>query len=487
MKRLFLFLLCFLPLTAWTQETEPIDPPEEEQLSHWDSIRIIDSDTVNSLPEIGILGDVLTGYSILGTVFGDDEINKQRVRLWQRDANGNPVRQLVVLKERWPNTPPDILFNPEAEAGGESGGYKLAAVTPAQYEALKRDSAIWGEAFQMFYPDGITEKNRDTVPNRPGYEISCVQLGCEWAPFIGIASRVYSREMMAFRDTLEDGTVLSYMCMAANITSCHADYTPGKTGYKYDTRWMLCDETESKYWMDKWKAAQEQQAEEDGYLRSYREWLLRMDNGQLGMDNEEAGNVSFFRNTSFPQERKTCPDPFWMDNDVGKLKGAIIGNVLSGYQTVALPFDGQSTRFRWFWTDSTKALGQQLIVLKLPSPYAPDSLLAGGGGLALASVDLDAYLWFKNRDLIWGECWEVTPVEGGFEFICLKAGAEWMAEDDPDYLRNSLELAFYPIEGKSGKVPIPTVGANRTKGAADYPPLYFPVRLVKTEAKTNSY
>ena len=112
MKRLFLFLLCFLPLAAWTQETEPIDPPEEEQLSHWDSIRIIDSDTVNSLPEIGILGDVLTGYSILGTVFGDDEINKQRVRLWQRDANGNPVRQLVVLKERWPNTPPDILFNP---------------------------------------------------------------------------------------------------------------------------------------------------------------------------------------------------------------------------------------------------------------------------------------------------------------------------------------------------------------------------------------
>ena len=205
------------------------------------------------------------------------------------------------------------------------------------------------------------------------------------------------------------------------------------------------------------------------------------------MDNEEAGNVSFFRNTSFPQERKTCPDPFWMDNDVGKLKGAIIGNVLSGYQTVALPFDGQSTRFRWFWTDSTKALGQQLIVLKLPSPYAPDSLLAGGGGLALASVDLDAYLWFQSRGLIWGECWEVTPVEGGFEFVCLKAGTEWMAENDPAYLQNSRELVFYRWDNGRKEVPIPTVGANRTKGVADYPPLYFPVRLVKTEAKMNSY
>ena len=486
MKHLFL-ILSLLPLAAWAQETEPIDPPEEDQLSHWDSIQIIDSDTANSLPVLGILGDVLSGYGIMGTVFGEDEINKQRVRLWQRDTNGNPVRQIVVLNERWPNTPPDILFNPEAEPGGEDGGYKLAAVTPSQLEALKRDSAVWGEAWQMFYPDGIDNKNRDTVPNRPGYEISCVKLGCEWAPFLGEASRIYSREMMSFRDTLDDGTVLSYMCMASNITSCHADYTPGRTNFKYDTRWMLCDEEESQYWMRKWIQAQEEQAEEDGYLRSYRDWLLRIMKNPLQGVKAVKGVIGVKANTLClydPRHSALTPlTPTNSSNSSGKLKNVIIGNILSGYETVALPFDGQSTRFRWFWTDSTKALGQQIVVLKFPSPEAPDSLMQDGGCLALASVDLDAYLWFQQRGLIWGECWEVTPSKGGFEFVCLKEGAEWMAEDDPAYLQNSRELLFYWIDGKRGKVPVPTVAQNLTKGIADYPPLYFPVRMVRTGAK----
>lgn len=460
MRHLYILLLAaILPSVSWGQaDFTPIDA---------DSMAVIDSDTASSIPEIGIVGDVLSGYGLTST---DNDAESKRFKMWQRDANGTPVRRIVVLKERWPNAPADILENPEAEEGSGDGGYKVVAVTEREYETLVRDSAIWGETWQVSYPWGISDQNRDTVPNRPGYEIVCYQKGREKAKSYGVESRKYSRELMVFHDTLPDGKVIPYLCAAANLRSMMADYTPGSTGYKYGTRWMFCSPEESDYWLEKWKAYQREEALDDGYLRSYRDWLIGIEG-----EGRKKATPSLFRPTGSSR--------LGGDEDIEALRDVVIGNVLSGYMTVALPYDGQRDRFRWFWTDSVGTLGQQIIVLDTTAPNLPDSVKANGDGLALASVSVEAYVWFRDHGLLWGECWEVTPVEGGFEFVCLKKGSEWMQEGSPDYAANSRELSFYTWDSGKRLVPIPAAMRNRKVGEADHFPLYFPVRMVNTDVK----
>lgn len=55
---------------------------------------------------------------------------------------------------------------------------------------------------------------------------------------------------MSFCDSTD---MTHYLTVAANLTTGTADYTPENSNGKYDTRWMLCDEEESDYWMRKWE------------------------------------------------------------------------------------------------------------------------------------------------------------------------------------------------------------------------------------------
>lgn len=475
MKKVIL-LLALLPVALGMMAQEAEEP-----------VWMNDRDTANSIPHVGIVGDVVSGYktTVEATLKSDD-----RLYWYQKDDNGNPIRKIVVLKEKWPNAPQDILEG--------DGGYKVAAVTDKEYQRLWSTGAIWGEVWQFRYPEGIDKFNHDTVPNVPGYEIVCYQLGEDFPFTWGEEMRKATRELMSFTDST---TMTSYMTVAANKT-VGADYTPSKTNNKYDTRWMLCDDYESEYWFSKWQRYQDADKQ---YLDAYQEWLnntspsqqeaegkatetsllgVKAVKGVIGVKaNSFCGYIDdTIRKHSALTPLTPCNSSNSLNNSSGKLN-AIIGNVLSGYKTVALPFDGQSTRFRWFWTDSVKAIDRQIVVLTADSPYVPDSIKQAGGGYALAAVDADDYLYFKERGMLWGECWEITPSGGAFEFVCLKSGKEWMADSDPDYLRNSRELLFYIWNNGKKDVHVPTVGANRTKGASDYAPLWFPVRMVGVEVK----
>lgn len=228
MKRMLLSLAFLLAvLGSWSQE--PV---------------YNDRDTVNSIPEIGIMGDVVSGYT---TTVIPYEGSSTRYYWYHADPHQNPVRQIVVLRKKWPNVPEDIL------AG--DGGYMLAAVTAKEYAELKAKDLIWGECWQVRYPEGIYKYNKDTVPNVPGYEIICYELGNELYPEYGPEQRAATRELMSYKDTI-NGKEQSFLTVAANITTASADYTPEKTNGKYSTRWMMCDEKESSYWMEKWKKHQ---------------------------------------------------------------------------------------------------------------------------------------------------------------------------------------------------------------------------------------
>lgn len=193
-----------------------------------------DLDTTNCTVQLGVWGDCFSGYQLATeTLSGNTEFAK----LFHVDKYGHKVRQIIVLKEKWENTPDDLLEG--------DGGYRIAAVTPREYAILALADTIWGEYWAMCYPPGINNYNKDTVPNTPCYEICCYKSGYEGKATYGPTARENSRELMHFNDTI-NGVVYTYAAMAENKTSHEADYTPGKTNGKYNTRWMCCDPQETE-------------------------------------------------------------------------------------------------------------------------------------------------------------------------------------------------------------------------------------------------
>ena len=266
---------------AWGQDVDT----DSIYYARKDSLRTIDADTVNSLPNIGIIGDVITGYRLTGvpvntdayyirldsTIIATDtgkyfihidtimKTNRHRnaVRLYHSDSGGNHVRQIVVLRDRWAGLPDDLSMWSCTDAKGEAytglAGFKLAALTPKEYEIAKRLDDIWGEIFEASYPAGYEywSGDRDTIRNRPGYEIVCYSdsLRLDEIPDMGTKQRRYTRELMTYTDT--EGK--TYCIAAPNWHTRQADYTEEASDGKYHCRWMFCSPRESDYWMRKHK------------------------------------------------------------------------------------------------------------------------------------------------------------------------------------------------------------------------------------------
>ena len=264
---------------AWGQTYESVE----------DSLQAIDRDTINSQLVLGIVGDVFAGYDIgiepayplayyvyqdtahsyidgndYYTLTYDTVQNKHKnaVRFYHKDKNDKKIRQIVVLRDRWPNLPEDLATCGESYEGGMGeysytglAGFKLAALTPKEYTVAKRLGDIWGEIFEVCYPRGYQywSDQKDTIPNYPGYEIICYSDSIhDLRKFtdIGPKQRRYSREIMSYTDSI---TGIKYMCAAPNKSTGMADYTPSASNGKYDTRWVIPSPAEQAYWMRKYK------------------------------------------------------------------------------------------------------------------------------------------------------------------------------------------------------------------------------------------
>lgn len=264
---------------AWGQTYESVE----------DSLLAIDRDTVNSQLSLGTVGDVFAGFDIgiepahpleyyiyadssHYTFDGNDYVlvsydtiqNKHRnaIRFYHKDKQGNKIRQIVVLRDRWSNLPEDLATCGESYEGRlESytytglSGFKLAALTPKEYTVAKRLGDIWGEVFEVCYPRNYPywSDQKDTIPNYPGYEIICYSDSiADLRRFtdIGPKQRRYSREIMSYTDSI---TGIKYLCAAPNRSTGMADYTPSASNGKYDTRWVIPSPYEQAYWIRKYK------------------------------------------------------------------------------------------------------------------------------------------------------------------------------------------------------------------------------------------
>lgn len=224
-----------------------------------DSLRTLDKDTANSMIQLGVIGDVFSGYNIDAVPVNENsEKHPNAMRFYHKDKLGNRVRQIVVLQDRWNNLPDDLKLWTEEGTDGTilSGlaGFKLAALTPKEYATAKYLGDIWGECFEVCYPKGFphSEAERDTCANYPGYEFICYSdsVPLESIPTGWPTHRRYSREIMNFTDST---TMKSYQCAAPNIGTGQADYTKEASDGKYETRWMMCNPTENRYWIEKYK------------------------------------------------------------------------------------------------------------------------------------------------------------------------------------------------------------------------------------------
>lgn len=251
----FLFAVVCLSLLGWADA-------QAQSLGYWanpDSLLAVDRDTVNAQLNIGSVGDCISGYDVtVEPVYPDGTTgvsHPQAFRWYHIDKLGNKVAQIVVLQEQWHNLPPDLALWHEDTANGQrltgKAGFKVAALTPKELAEARYHHEVWGEVWEACYPKGITNANRDTMPNYPGYEIICYcdSVDLNQIPKYGPAHRSYSRELMTYTDS---ATMTNYLCVAPNWGTGGADYTPGVTGGKYNTRWIVPSKKETDYWWNKY-------------------------------------------------------------------------------------------------------------------------------------------------------------------------------------------------------------------------------------------
>lgn len=192
-----------------------------------------DHDTTGVVLVLNSHGNPFSGYNLKWV---NDKGNiarfSYRQRCFQCDKDTVPVRQVVVLEEKWPNTPQDILD------GG--GGHKIVAVSPKEYNELKEQKAIWGEYFQRM--DYLGEC--DTL-----YPLVEMIVAPIWAPHVKLET-TYCLEIMTFRDTI-GGVVHDFMTTAKNVRERIPDYTPSATNGKYDHRFICIGGEEERRLMER--------------------------------------------------------------------------------------------------------------------------------------------------------------------------------------------------------------------------------------------
>ena len=193
---------------------------------------VADHDTTGTLLVLDGHGNPFSGYNLKWERYNNFPNSVPRTRCFQCDKDTMPVRQIVVLEEKWENAPQDIL-----EGGG---GHKIVAVSPREYNILKEQNAIWGDAFQRINYMGEC----DTL--YPLVEMIVAPL---WAP--NVTDEIHScLEIMSFNDTI-GGVKQSFMTTAKNLRKWTPDYTPAATGGKYDHRFICIGGEEERRWIEK--------------------------------------------------------------------------------------------------------------------------------------------------------------------------------------------------------------------------------------------
>lgn len=221
MKQLFYLLMtALLPCMGWAQEIDP---------DYWGDPS--DHDTTGHVLVLDAVGNPFSGYNLKWENPSNWSISKNRVKCYQCDRDTVPVRQVVVLNEKWPNAPADIL-----EGGG---GHKIVAVTPREYEYLKANDMIWGEAF---------ERVKYMGPDDDRYPLIEMTVAPIWAPqIVAWQNRL---EIMTYT-VVAGGVSRDFFTTAKNIRKCIPDYTASRTGGKYDCSMIAVSGEEERSWIEK--------------------------------------------------------------------------------------------------------------------------------------------------------------------------------------------------------------------------------------------
>ncbi len=204
-------------------------------------------DTTGCVLDLEVAGDVFAGYRLKGFP-RENYPDTLRQRYFHLDPFGEPVRQIVVTKEKWWNCPDDLLVNADdvtfsanryrrSYLSEGDGGYRLRAVTPKEYKELRDKNMIWGEWF-----DCIEEKS----DIEGGHDLRVIV--CYPDRFSTYHGFRYCLELMVYTD----GTGQEYMTVARNPTN-GADYTRCATDGRYDCRMIGVNIEEERHWMDKSK------------------------------------------------------------------------------------------------------------------------------------------------------------------------------------------------------------------------------------------
>lgn len=249
--------LCSLTANAQTGTGSIFDTPVEERDSVWqakrDSLAKLHRDNGNYSIDIECIGDVMTGYDIMFDTLGCHSFYSagsslsprwvKRYKMYHVDNAMHKVRQVVVLREKWPNTPTEIL--------ADNGGVKLAAVTPREYIELDRTDAIYGEEWDICYPKGYTRE--DSLPNVPGYEMVVLERGYETLDRFGTDYYLHTKEIMTFADTIQ-GKPAKFLCAAWNPVIGRADYISGKFRYEsaVPSNFIVGRRDKNDYWWRKY-------------------------------------------------------------------------------------------------------------------------------------------------------------------------------------------------------------------------------------------
>lgn len=216
---LYILFIVLQPLAGWAQIQDPDfwgDPADHDTTGHF---LVLDA-----------VGNPFSGYVLKWEHPADWGVAKSRAKCYQCDRDTVPVRQVVVLNEKWQNAPQDILD------GG--GGHKIVAVSPREYEHLKANDLIWGEAFERVKYRG---------PNNDRFPLLEITVAPMWAP--ETTTYQLRLEIMCYT-VVVDGVPRHFFTTAKNLRKSIPDYTASRTGGKYDCSMVAIGGEDERKWVE---------------------------------------------------------------------------------------------------------------------------------------------------------------------------------------------------------------------------------------------